>query len=63
MFSMKLDFDNSSLLQSVRQTTDASAQAAQHMREQFQQTSAEIQKITAATVHDQSQQWNTVSRP
>src|SRR5581483_7990524 len=56
----RMNFDNSSLLQSVRQTTDASAQAAQQMREQFQQTSAEIQKITAATVRDQSQQWNTV---
>ncbi len=57
---MNLNFDNTTLLHSLRATTDASAQAAQQMREQFQQSSAEIQKITAATVRDQSQQWNAV---
>ena len=75
-------FDSESLLSGFRQVSDASAQAAQQMRQQFvvaaqdissnirqqlagemqarQQHSAEIQKITQATVRDQSQQWNTV---
>jgi len=81
---MKLtpQFDSDSLLSGLRQASDASAQAAQQMREQFraaaqdigasiqqqlagemrarQQHSSEIQKITQATVRDQSQQWNTV---
>ena len=81
---MKLssDFDAGSLLSGMRQATDASAQAAQQMRDQFraatqdidagirqqlsneirarQQNSVEVQKITASTVRDQSQQWNAV---
>jgi AcrR family transcriptional regulator len=81
---MKLapDFDSGSLLSGMRQATDASAQAAQQMRDQFraatqqidagirqqlaneirarQQNSVEVQKITAVTVRDQGQQWNSV---
>jgi hypothetical protein len=75
-------FDSDSLLAGFRQVSDASAQAAQQMREQFrkatqdigstiqqqlavemqlrQQQSAQIQKITQATVRDQTQQWNGV---
>jgi ElaB/YqjD/DUF883 family membrane-anchored ribosome-binding protein len=75
-------FDSDSLLSSLRQVTDSSAQAAQQMREQFraaaqdvsssitqqlasemrarQQQNAEIQKITQATVRQQTQQWNSV---
>ena len=75
-------FDLDSILAGFRQVSDASAQAAQQMREQFrkatqdvgsgiqqqlaaemqlrQQQSAQIQKITQATVRNQTQQWNTV---
>src|SRR4051812_33141522 len=76
------DSSSSSILSSLRQASDASAQAAQQMREQFraavvdvdagirqqlanelrarQQQGAEIQRMTAATVRDQTQQWNGV---
>src|SRR3954454_14516741 len=73
---------DSNLDEMLRRAGDASAQAAQAIRDQFrtatqdidagirqqlaneirarQQSSAEVQKITAATVRDQSQQWNSV---
>jgi hypothetical protein len=74
-------FDSDSLLSGLRQISDASAQTAQQMKQQFvvtaqdissniqqqlanemrarQQHSAEIQKMTQATVRDQSQQWTS----
>lgn len=42
------------------QVTDASAQAAQQMREQFRSSLQDINKLTATTVREQTQQWNSV---
>src|SRR2546421_7012028 len=80
--SMANNLDLGSMLSGVREAGDASAQAAQQMREQFraaildvdagirqqlaneirarQQHSFEIQRMTATTVRDQTQQWNGV---
>ncbi|PYY21887.1 MAG: hypothetical protein DMG62_15910, partial [Acidobacteria bacterium] len=53
---MKFSID----LSGFNHVTDASAQAAEQMRDQFRSSLQDINKLTAATVRDQTQQWNGV---